>query len=63
MNSWSAAGVEYLLQYEWAVTTFYPELSGELDLTHDVIEFYKNFFNYDMTEQEVEWILAGEMPQ
>lgn len=63
MNSWAAAGVEYLLQYEWAVTTFYPELSGELDLTRDVIEFYKNFFNYDMTEQEVEWILAGEMPQ
>lgn len=63
LNSWSAAGVEYLLQYEWAISTFYPELAASIDMKADLIKFYKDFFDYEMTEQEAGWILAGQMPQ
>ena len=63
MNSWAAAGVEYMLQYEWAITTFYPEFATELNMEQDIIKFYNDFFGYNMNEQEVAWILAAQMPQ
>lgn len=60
LDNWSKPGAESMMVYLWALCTFYPEYSGDLDLTTEVINFYKDFYGYDMSEEYAELVMCGK---
>lgn len=60
LDFWSMPTAEAPLQYIWALNKFYPEYAGELNLVDETISFYKEFFDYEMSREDVEAIVAGE---
>lgn len=59
---WPKSAVESVVNYQWAFATIYPEYASEINLTQEIKEFYKTFFNYAMTDDEVAAILVGKTP-
>jgi len=55
-------GPEFLLQIQWAAKTLYPKLFEDIDMRAETLFFYRNFFNYDMTSEEADLILAAKPP-
>lgn len=43
----------------WMINKLYPEKTKDLDLNARVKEFYSKFFHYDLTDQELEQLLAN----
>ena len=60
---WDRYGVEELLQIQWAAATLHPELFDDLDINDKVKDFYKTYLNYELTDGDVELILAAKNPQ
>lgn len=60
MDFWSMPTVEVPLQYLWALNKFYPEYAGELKPVDEVISFYKEFYDYEMSVEDATAILDGE---
>jgi iron complex transport system substrate-binding protein len=46
-----------ILGMYWMVHTIYPEQTGDLDLNARFKEFYSKFFHYDLTDDEVSYLL------
>ncbi|MBD5540251.1 MAG: ABC transporter substrate-binding protein [Lachnospiraceae bacterium] len=59
LDTWSKPGPEDPLQYIWGVSRFYPDYAGEIDVVAETILFYKELYQYDMSEDEANEILAG----
>ena len=59
---WDRYGVEELLQIQWACATLHPELFGDLKINQKVKDFYKTYLNYELTDSDVELILAAKNP-
>ncbi|WP_298625937.1 ABC transporter substrate-binding protein [uncultured Senegalimassilia sp.] len=59
---WDRYGVEELLQIQWAAATLHPELFSDLDINAKVKDFYKTYLNYELTDSDVELILAAKNP-
>lgn len=59
---WDRYGVEELLQIQWAAATLHPELFSDLDINSKVKDFYKTYLNYNLTDSDVELILAAKNP-
>ena len=59
---WDRYGVEELLQIQWASATLHPELFTSLDINQKVKDFYKTYLNYELTDSDVELILAAKNP-
>ena len=38
----------------WLAKTLYPEETASIDLKKETIEFYKTFYNYDLSDKEYE---------
>ena len=57
---WSMPTTEAPLQYIWALNKLYPEYAGELNPVNEVVSFYKEFFDYEMSDEDAEAILAGK---
>ena len=53
------ANTQCVLLYEWALVEFYPAYAEGIDLKTDTCEFFKTFYGYELTEEEVEAILDG----
>ena len=60
--TWDRYGVELALQLQWAAQLIYPDQFGDLDIVKATQEFYDEFFDYDLSEEEVNLILARENP-
>ena len=60
LDNWSKPGAESMMVYLWALNTFYPGYAGELDLTTEVINFYKDFYGYDMSEEYATAVMKGK---
>lgn len=60
--TWDRYGVELALQIQWAAKLIYPDQFSDLDIVKTTQEFYKDFFDYELTEDEVNLILARENP-
>lgn len=43
----------------WIAKTLYPDKFGDVDIKAETKEFYSEFFNYDLTDDLVDKILAG----
>ncbi len=59
---WNRYSVETILQLKWATSILYPELFGDTDITSEAKEFYKTFFNYDISDEDVEQMLKAASP-
>jgi iron complex transport system substrate-binding protein len=57
---WSVRSGEEALQVLWAAKVIQPALFGDLNLNEAVHEFYKTYYNYALSQAELEEILAGD---
>lgn len=60
LDNWSKPGAESMMVYLWALNVFYPDYAGELDLTTEVINFYKDFYGYDMSSEYASILIQGQ---
>ena len=60
--TWDRYGVELALQLQWAAQLIYPDQFSDLDIVKATQQFYKDFFNYSLTEEEVNLMLSRENP-
>ncbi len=54
---WDRYGVEEALQFQWAAMLLYPDLFEGYDINAELRNFYKEFLNYDLTEEQANLIL------
>lgn len=54
---WDPPGVETPLMVKWLAKIQHPELFEEIDMREEVKEFYKDVYNFDVTEEILDEIL------
>jgi iron complex transport system substrate-binding protein len=54
------SSVETPLVILWTAKTVYPELFEDVDMEAEVEYFYKTFFNYQLSEEDIKQILSGK---
>lgn len=57
VNVWSTRSGESSLQLLWSAGILHPELFTDVELTGEVRRFYKEFYGYTVTDQEIAEIL------
>lgn len=62
IHYWNRYSSEALLQLHWASQVFYPDLFADVDMVEIVREYYKEFYNYEFTDAEIDLILQGLPP-
>lgn len=61
ISRWGHPGsMETPLAMYWLGKLVYPELYSDVDLRQETKDFYKTFFDYDLSDEEVSMILSGE---
>ncbi len=61
ISAWNRYSLETALLIPWTAAVVYPE-SYEFHAKKEVIEFYKTFMGYELTEQQAEYMIAGLTP-
>ncbi|MCL0029808.1 ABC transporter substrate-binding protein [Dehalococcoidia bacterium] len=54
---WAPPNLERVLLVEWAAQKNFPEVFADLDIKQLVREFYREFFEYELTDEEIRTIL------
>lgn len=62
INAWSTRAAEAALQPLWAARQFHPERFRSLDLDAEALAFYREFYGYALSRDELARVLAGEPP-
>jgi iron complex transport system substrate-binding protein len=57
------SGVQKPLLLMWMAKTMYPDYFPDLDIKKELVDFYAEFFDYNLTDTEAELILAHKNPQ
>lgn len=57
---WCRFSSESALQILWAAKTIHPDQFKDLNMKKETKAFYKEYFNYDLSNKEVNAILAGK---
>jgi len=57
-NTWSNSGAESAMQFKWAFSKLYPDLI-DYDINDATREYYKKFYDYEPTDEEIEKILSS----
>ncbi len=52
--------IETPLAILWTAATIYPDHFEDIDMKQITMNFYKDFFNYELTDDEADSILAGK---
>ena len=56
----NGTGVENVMYLQWQVKLLYPELFADIEM-HDVVkDFYNRYMDYDISDAEIEAMLAGK---
>lgn len=58
LDEWGMPTNEAPLQFIWVLKQFYSDYSEDIDATGELISFYKDFYDYDMSEEDAEAILS-----
>lgn len=56
-GTWDMAAPENALQWYWAPTVIQPELFADIDMEQVVKDYYKQFYGYELSDEEVKTIL------
>jgi iron complex transport system substrate-binding protein len=59
IGSYGGSNPEMILTVEWMATKFHPDIFTVDELRNDIGSFYKELVGYEMSESEVDEILAG----
>jgi len=59
---WDRYGTEVALQIQWAAGQLHPVLFPQQDMAGRTLEFYARFFDYPLSREEAQRILAGLPP-
>ena len=51
-------GSEPSLQFIWVLKQFYPDYAVVIDSTTELIDFYKEFYEYEMSVEDAEALLS-----
>ena len=62
MYMWDRNCPEEALQIQWAAKTFWPDLFKDLDVVKETKDFYKEFFNYSLADDDAQRIINAEPP-
>lgn len=57
---WDAPGVETPLMMEWLAKVIQPEIFKDIKFNSDLKKYFKNYFNYELTDSDVAQILNHE---
>ena len=60
--SWDRYGAEGALQILWATKTLHPKIFKDIDIAAETKKFYKEFLHYELSDDEVNYILNGLDP-
>ncbi|GAB6967808.1 ABC transporter substrate-binding protein [Komagataeibacter kakiaceti JCM 25156] len=60
---WDRYGSELPLQIRWAAKTLHPDRFADTDPVGMTRDFYRTYFNYDLSSADARRILAGQPPQ
>jgi iron complex transport system substrate-binding protein len=60
--AWDRYGVEEALQFQWCAQLLYPDLFEDFDIRQEIKNFYADFLNYELSDDEVTLILNHEDP-
>ena len=55
-------GLQKILLLEYVAKTIHPELFEDIDMVHEVQEFYQKFYRYELTEEQARKILGRKNP-
>jgi iron complex transport system substrate-binding protein len=58
---WSVRSGEGAMLPLWLGTIMYPELFSDVNMTQVVKDFFNNFYNYDISDAEIQAVLAGDV--
>ena len=61
LSAWNRYSLETALLIPWTASVVYPEYY-EFDGVKEIIEFYKTFMGYELTEEQAEYMIAGLTP-
>lgn len=61
LSAWNRYSLETALLIPWTASVVYPEFY-EFDAVKEVIDFYKTFMGYDLTEEQAQYMIAGLTP-
>ncbi|MDR1965356.1 MAG: ABC transporter substrate-binding protein [Synergistaceae bacterium] len=59
---WARYSCEEALQVLWVAKLLHPDKFADIDLTKQVRDFYKTFYDFDLTDADAERMLAGRDP-
>ena len=59
---WDRYGIEEALQIQWCASTLYPDLFEGFDIREEVKYFYREFLDYELSDDEVEKFMNHENP-
>jgi len=60
VSRWGHPGsLETPLGILWASKLFYPELFADIDISAETRKIYRDFFDYDLSDEELESMLSG----
>lgn len=60
--AWSRLGAETVLQLQWVAKTLYPDKFQDIDIKKETKYFYKTFFDYELSDEEITKILSAKNP-
>ena len=58
LDEWGMPTTEAPLQFIWILKQFYPEYASDIDTVKELIEFYKDFYDYEMSVEDAEALLS-----
>ncbi|MBZ4655010.1 MAG: Iron(III) dicitrate-binding protein [Peptococcaceae bacterium] len=58
---WDAPCAESPLMIKWMAKTIQPEFFKDIDIQKDIKNFYKEYLNYDLTQEEIDSILQKDI--
>lgn len=61
ISAWNRYSLETALLIPWTASVVYPE-HYEFDAVQEIINFYKTFTNFELTNQQAEYMIAGLTP-
>ncbi|MED3553958.1 ABC transporter substrate-binding protein [Cytobacillus praedii] len=58
IHRWYPTSTDAPLSLLWLAKNTYPELFEDIDLNTTIKEYYKEFYNMNLTDEDVDWILT-----
>ena len=60
--TWDAKSAEMPLEILWIAKTLHPDFYRSINMPSEIKYFYSTFFNYDLTDEDVNRILSAQPP-